>query len=136
MLNLKDHINDLVGLQQKLLKQFKYVIDPTLIDSKGDLVRTRNIVESNTLEVCGEHWEMGFHGVGVCFTRKVDGVVVDFDKHVDKPNSFSPWRLSLYLESIGHDRHHNDLREILDASNITKTEHDRYELRALNDQHS
>ena len=128
MLSLKDHINDLVILQQKLLKEFKAVIDPTLIDAKGSLTRTRNIVTSKTLEVCGEAWAMGFHGVGVCFTRKVDGVVVDFDKHLDKPNSFSPWRLALYLDSIGHERDHNELREFLDASSITKTEYDRYEL--------
>jgi len=130
---LESHISNLVILQQKLLREFYQLIDPDLINSQGDLsIFAKKAIKSKTIRIDGENWTIGFHGVGACFTRESDKVVVDFDKHLNKPNCFSPWRLSLYLESIGIDEDHNKLKSLLDISSLNKVENDRYELSLSN----
>lgn len=59
-----------------------------------------NIPPSGLLKLDSEVWDFRKHGLGVCFERLSDQLVVDVHRHITScPACIDPWRLVQYLES-------------------------------------
>lgn len=46
-------------------------------------------------------WAYNKHGCGIRFERDTDGLIVDNDRHFDKPYLFDCWRIEQYAELKG-----------------------------------
>lgn len=59
-----------------------------------------NLPKHGKIKVDNIYWNFKKHGAGVEFCSVENGAIVDVCEHIDQPNLFDEWRLSLYLESI------------------------------------
>lgn len=59
-----------------------------------------NLPKHGRIKVDDMYWNFKKHGAGVEFSSVDDGRLVDVCEHINQPNLFDEWRLSLYLESI------------------------------------
>ncbi|MEC4091932.1 MULTISPECIES: DUF6896 domain-containing protein [Pseudoalteromonas] len=59
-----------------------------------------NLPKYGRIKVDDMYWNFKKHGAGVEFSCVDDGRLVDVCEHIDQPDLFDEWRLSLYLESI------------------------------------
>jgi hypothetical protein len=59
-----------------------------------------NIPPSGLVKLDSEVWDFKKHGVGVCFERLSDRLVIDVHRYIEScPACVDPWRLVQYLES-------------------------------------
>lgn len=65
----------------------------------GDLSLIQALPKSGSVQLMGAEWTFKKHGVGLEFRNTQTGEVVDAHDHIERPEAFDAWRITLYCES-------------------------------------
>lgn len=100
-----------------LLAQTELIDEVCRIHSKNRRLNVlKEVPKTGNINLLNSDWNYRKHGDGICFTDKKAGTVVDLEVQPHRPELFSAWRLSLYLESIGDEEvSERSLAQILDT---------------------
>lgn len=65
----------------------------------GDLSHIQALPRSGSVQLMGAEWTFKKHGVGLEFRNTQTGEVIDAHDHIELPEAFDAWRITLYCES-------------------------------------
>ena len=92
--DLKVFISTQKKLSKTLLDEYPECTDYSLLF---------NLPKNGKINTDDMHWNFKKHGAGVEFSSIDDGRLIDICEHIDQPDLFDEWRLTIYLESINRD---------------------------------